>query len=75
MSLDSTESLDAGVFAPKIEVTLGRYTMASDIVFGSIQHSLTHVAIQVRVVVIYYPLALGDSLWVVEGVVVGSYQL
>ena len=49
--------------------------MAADIVFCSVEHALAYVAIQIWVVVIYYPLSLGYRLRVCEGMVVGGNQL
>ena len=75
MSFDSTKCFDAGVLAPQIQMTLAWYTMATDIILCSVEHSLAYIAIQIRIVIVYYPLALSYSLWVVEGMVVCGYQL
>ena len=69
---DSSKCLDAGIFTPEIQLSVLWYTMATDVVFGSVEHALAYVAVKIWVVVIYYPLSLGYRLRVCEGMVVGG---
>ena len=36
--------------------------MTADVVFGSVEHALAYVAVQIWIVVVYYPLSLGYRL-------------
>ena len=49
--------------------------MAANVVFSAIEHALAYVAVQIWVVVVYYPLSLGYRLRICEGMVVGGNQL
>ena len=49
--------------------------MAANVVFSAVEHALAYVAVQIWVVVVYYPLSLGYRLRVCEGMVVGGNQL
>ena len=49
--------------------------MAANVVFSAVEHALAYVAVQIWVVVVYYPLSLGYRLRICEGMVVGGNQL
>ena len=49
--------------------------MAANVVFSAIEHALAYVAVQIWVIVVYYPLSLGYRLRICEGMVVGGNQL
>lgn len=70
-----SEGLDAGVFAPEVEFSFFGYAVAADIVARALEHALGAAAVEVWVVVVYYPLSLGLHVVVICGLVVGLDEL